>query len=150
MIRRKVNRNEYEAESYLAWNAFVDLLAIEDFDDLTEIQRNAFLLFWYDSEVHNGGHFQYFVNSAGNRAKDTILALSTLNMHCLSKVLQQAYDYVSLNPIDEIDSADDFVIQASDVNFRKFDESFYRCGKIPMDYLESYLEKHFEHFIELV
>ena len=47
-------------EPHLIWNAFIDLIAIEDYGDLSPIQRKAHLVFWYESEVQNGGHGQYF------------------------------------------------------------------------------------------
>jgi len=44
------------------WNAFVDVLAMEEYADLDPVQRIPHLCFWYDSELQNGGHFQYFEN----------------------------------------------------------------------------------------
>ena len=40
----------------------VDLCAMESLDACTPVQRKAALVFWYQAEVNNGGHFQYFVN----------------------------------------------------------------------------------------
>jgi hypothetical protein len=41
------------------WNAFIQLLALTDYDELAPQQRAAHLVFWYESEVQNGGHLQY-------------------------------------------------------------------------------------------
>jgi len=43
------------------WNRFVRL-ACKDWmtAELNAVQRAAFLCFWYDAEVNNGGHGQYF------------------------------------------------------------------------------------------
>ncbi len=150
MIRRKVSRKDYEGESYLAWNAFIDLIAIENYEYLTETQQTAHLIFWYYSEVSNGGHLQYFVNKSGERVKETIDALSKLKMNCHCKVLEEAYQYVLSNPIDEIQSANDFIIQANEGSFDDFDDKYYRCGKEPIEFLEEYLKQHFNEFIELI
>ena len=32
------------------------------YEDLAEVQRKAHLVFWYDLQVNNGGHLQYFEN----------------------------------------------------------------------------------------
>jgi hypothetical protein len=39
------------------WNAFIDLIATEDYEDLGDEQRIAHLAFWYDSEVQNEAIF---------------------------------------------------------------------------------------------
>lgn len=62
MITRKLSRAMLSQKPYEVWNAFVDLLAMENYTDLDEVQRAAHLCFWYDSEVQNGGHLQYFAN----------------------------------------------------------------------------------------
>lgn len=62
MITRSLTKQEVEAEPFRVWNAYVDLLAMEKYGALSREQRPAFLVFWYESEVQNGGHFQYFEN----------------------------------------------------------------------------------------
>lgn len=57
MIIRKVDKAILEKEPYQLWNAFVDLLTTEEYDNLDEIQRIAYLAFWYDAEVNNGAIF---------------------------------------------------------------------------------------------
>ena len=61
-LRRTVDRDAAEREPHLIWNAFVDLIAVESYEQLSPVQRMAHLAFWYDSEVQNGGHGQYFEN----------------------------------------------------------------------------------------
>ena len=46
MIRRTINRSDYEQTPYVAWNAFVDIVAMESPDDLSEIQQHAHFAFW--------------------------------------------------------------------------------------------------------
>jgi hypothetical protein len=42
---------------------------------LSAEQRPAHLVFWYESEVQNGGHFQYFENRGTEHLAATIEAL---------------------------------------------------------------------------
>ena len=79
MIRRIVKRLEYEPNPYVAWNAFVDLVAMESPDDLSEIQRHAHFVFTYYSEVENGGHLQYFENQSIQHSDATAQALHALD-----------------------------------------------------------------------
>lgn len=60
---RTLMKQELEHSPWLVWNAFVDLLATEKYEDLSPEQRPAHLVFWYESEVQNGGHMQLFRES---------------------------------------------------------------------------------------
>ena len=68
------------------WNAFVNLLSLSDPDELSVVQRQAQLVFWYESEVQNGGYLQYFLNRGTVEAMDAIAAL-----HILALLLNQAF-----------------------------------------------------------
>src|SRR5687768_6411413 len=74
--RKAVSAVALEREPHLAWNAFVDLVASTNYEQLHPRQRPAHLAFWYNAEVQNGGHYQYFENSAGRRTAETIVALN--------------------------------------------------------------------------
>ena len=63
---------------------------MEEYEDLAPIQRVAHLAFWHDSEVQNGGHYQYFENPAGKRRHEVIEALIALGLDCQAAVLRQA------------------------------------------------------------
>src|SRR5262245_49103291 len=89
-MRRHVRSEDLVREPYLVWNAFVDLIATEDYEEMTPVQRTAHLAFWYDAEVQNGGHHQYFENSAGLRAPQTIIALRSLGLGPQASILERA------------------------------------------------------------
>lgn len=149
MVRRKVNQADLEENEYLAWNAYVDLLAMENFENLTDVQRKVHLIFWYSSEVENGGHLQYFLNRGIEEVKPTIRALSELGMDCQRQILSDAIEFVESNPIGEINSVDDFIDEALEDNLRQFDQRFWRCVKQPHEFLETYLAENLDAFIEL-
>lgn len=60
---RSVSRSAHDPHDVFPWNALVDLCAMEPLVACSQIQRKAALLFWYQAEVNNGGHFQYFMNN---------------------------------------------------------------------------------------
>lgn len=140
MIRRRIGKSEFIDEPHSTWNAFVDLLAMENYENLTEIQRSAHLAFWYDAEVHNGGHLQYFLNSAGKKATETLEALSALKMRSQKAILADAILFVSENPISEIDTVEDYVAEALEDKLGVFDARYYACEPCTMDILEEYLK----------
>ena len=50
----------------------------EPLPDLTPEQRRAHLVFWYESEMQNGGHLQYFENRGAEHLEETVYALGLL------------------------------------------------------------------------
>ena len=42
------------------WNRFIEELCYKELSDLTAIQRDAVMCFWYDAEVNSGGHSVFF------------------------------------------------------------------------------------------
>jgi len=142
--------SQLERDANLAWNSFVDLIAIEDYEKLTDIQRTAHLAFWYDAEVCNGGHLQYFANSSGKRAVETVDALVDMKMEEQCAVLEDAIAFALKNPLPELETAEEFVAEALENRFGAFDSRYYNCAKSTNQFLEEYLENHFSDFIELI
>ena len=91
-MRRTLDAAAAGREPHLAWNAFIDLIAIEDYPDLSPLQRKAHLVFWDESEVQNGGHGQYLENQGRHRLRETIAALVELGLSCQAEVLSRAAD----------------------------------------------------------
>src|SRR5258706_15432598 len=87
---RKLTQREVRAEPHCVWNAFVNLLAMEEYSDLSPEQRSAHLVFWYEYEVQNGGHLQYFKNRGTAQLAKTIEALAILGAPCQQQVLSEA------------------------------------------------------------
>src|SRR5437899_9848444 len=92
MKTRRLTKQEVDAQPFRVWNAYVDLLAMEDYRDLAEEQRPAHLVFWYESEVQNGGHLQYFENRGTKYLGETIEALGVLGADGHQAILREAAD----------------------------------------------------------
>src|SRR5580698_2196486 len=90
MKRRTITNEEIRKEPFRVWNAFVNVLAMEDYNDLSPEQRPAHLVFWYESEVQNGGHIQYFENRGTERLDATVAALGLLGANCQQQILREA------------------------------------------------------------
>ena len=149
MIRRQLKSSEVADNPHLVWNAFVDLIAVEDYFALTQIQQLAHLVFWYDSEVQNGGHLQYFANSAGERAEETLKALQSLKMDEQFTILEGAISVLRQHPVPDLETVEDYVAEALEGNFDELDRRYYECAKPANDYLEEYLEKNLPEFVAL-
>lgn len=64
----------------------------DEMDKLTEPQKLFYLNQNLEREVNNGGFNQYFVNSSGDFAQETILSLKAIGADKTSSILQMAID----------------------------------------------------------
>lgn len=144
---RTLTKLAVEKEPYLVWNAFVDVLAVEKYEDLSEVQRAPHLVFWYESEVQNGGHLQYFENRKGGYLSETITALGILDANCQQKVLRDAADLFFSRQRAPIQTVEEYSSIALDEEFSELDSRFHECSPSLMERLEAYLQHHQSSFV---
>lgn len=147
MLRRIITKKMYEDNPYEKWNQFIDLLAMENYNDLTEIQKIAHLCFGYDSEVQNGGHLQYFENRGTSLVNETSLALENIGAQLQNYVLSKAVEILNTEGISSIESTEDYIEEALKGKFNAIDSEYYSCEPTIGDLLEKYLQKYEEEFI---
>jgi Domain of unknown function (DUF4375) len=131
--RHRLSRAAIVETPYIRWNAFIDIISAGPDAFEPGMRRHAALAFLYESEVQNGGHDQYFSNSGGTYAQDTIVALKELGGICHSKVLADALavsDYGHSEVPDKRDAA------------------FHRCNPDLCGVLQRHLDTHESLYIE--
>ena len=64
----------------------------DDMEKLTEVQKLFYINQNLEREVNNGGFSQYFINSSGNYAHETIKSLQTIGANTTADLLQNAID----------------------------------------------------------
>jgi len=130
--RATVRRDRLPEAPHLAWNAYIDLLSSTGYDELTSIQRVAFLAFHYDSEVKSGGHTRYFRNQGADRLEETVAALGRLAAVRQQAVLERAGSMWETATDEELNRLDDeFHMSRPDVHVR----------------LEAWLDAHIDEFV---
>lgn len=136
--RRQVSQGDLTENSQAVWNAFIDLLAMSNYEDLEDSQRPAHLIFWYESEVQNGGHLQYFLNRGTGHVPETIGSLRAFGALEQARVLERAASLwnakLRLHPSD----IEDYIDEALEFEFEDLDKGFGDC---PVD-LTTVLERH--------
>ncbi len=142
MNKRKLTQQQVNDAPYEVWNAFVDILAMEDYSDLAPEQRPAHLVFWYDSEVQNGGHLQYFENRRGEHLDETIAALELLGASCQQELLREAARLWRSRPRPRIQTVEEYCRIALEGEFSDLDNRFYACKPSLQECLEGHLERH--------
>jgi len=149
VIRRSLPASVVAAEPWQVWNAFVDLLATEEHEVLTPLQRDAQLAFWYDAEVQNGGHLQYFVNSAGQHADDAVRALGRLGAGAHAEVLGRATSVWRSHARVEPRSASEYASAALEGEFEGHDAAYHAIHPTLVEILERVLAEHREEFVSI-
>ena len=142
-MKRFVERARVQQAPYLLWNAFIDLLAKEDYQNLSPLQRKAHLVFWYDSEVQNGGHGQYFDNRGVNRLAETIDALTEFGLSCQARLLSAAATALS-----QVGRNADWAQVLEDSFIDHLDSTFYACKPTITEALEEHLRKYCAEYVE--
>jgi hypothetical protein len=83
-----INKSIIELDNFIcelcAWG--------DNLDKLTEQQKNFYYNQNLEREVNNGGFNQYFLNSSGNFAHETINSLKTIKADKTAEILQKAID----------------------------------------------------------
>ncbi|HBI46339.1 MAG TPA: hypothetical protein DDY78_26330 [Planctomycetales bacterium] len=141
---RTLSKREVDAEPYCVWNAFIDLLAMEEYHDLTPKQRAAHLVFWYESEVQNGGHLQFFENRGTDQLGETIESLGLLGAVCQQEVLRDAGQVWLSRSRPPIETVDAYCDAALGNEFGTFDSRFGQCDPPLQKNLEEYLRGRLE------
>jgi len=149
MIVRKVSRQALAHEPHLAWNAYVEILAMAGYGDLDPVQRVPHLCFWYENEVQNGGHLQYFENRGTALLKETLYALRILGATQQQRVLEEAARVFLNKPRSKIQTAEEFSRTALEGEFKRFDSAYYSCKPSMEKLLRAYLKLHSKHFLEI-
>jgi hypothetical protein len=143
-VKRTVEAGAAGREPHLIWNAFIDLIAIEDYGDLSPIQRKAHLVFWYESEVQNGGHGQYFENQGRLRLRETMSALVEMGLSCQAQVLARAAD-----AFDRADAEADWADVLPSGLPEELDEAFHSCTPDVTKALQEHLAAHQTEYVDV-
>jgi hypothetical protein len=157
-----IKKKDLESEPWLIWNAYIDLLYSGKFEDLNSVQRPARLVCWYDGEVQNGGHLQYFENTGPRLLKEvleslgpahletTIEALGILGASRQQQILREAVARLKRKPRSPIQSVEEFCETSSEGEFADLDKQLYQCTPSLPDYLQLYLDAHQSEFVTLI
>jgi hypothetical protein len=149
VLRRFVSKDMLLKSPDEKWNQFIDLIATEKYDVMNDIQKTAYLCFWYDSEVLNGGHLQYFVNRGLSLIDETVCSLKSIGAVKQSILLANAKLIVFNKGISKIISLEDYVTEAMEKKFDEIDIAYYQCSPSTSDLIEQYFLQNENEFIIL-
>lgn len=146
----RLKKGEVAKQPELIWNAFIEFVVDVELDDLNPMQRTAYLTFFYEAEVMNGGHLQYFENKSVEFIDETIKALESIGASCQMEILKEAKNVINESSKQKpITSADEFVERALEGDYEELDNKFYECQPEIADLLEKYVRENIGEFIEI-
>jgi Domain of unknown function (DUF4375) len=152
----ELTKSNVDNDPYLVWNTFIQILT-QDYNEMSDIQAVAHHAFWYDSEVQNGGHIQFFENVFSSYKDNQEVFLSAtyeaLNIvgaehqaKIIDNAIKQYYSEIRKHP----STVEEFVELELEDEFGKFDELYYKCSP-EMNYcLETYLQAHKDEFVQII
>lgn len=120
-----------------------------DTDKLEEEQRPAHLIFWYESEVQNGGHLQYFLNRGEELVPETIKCLRAAGADCFASILAKAMAIWELeaDAIAVPSSVEEYVMSPLQRQLEGVDAEFGRCPSNLITVLEGILAQQQDLFV---
>jgi hypothetical protein len=141
-MKRQVSRKAFRERPEEKWNSFIDLIASIPMDEMTPVQRVAFLAWLYSCEVLNGGHGQYFENCSQFDHEEVIDALMTIGATKQARILRKAWD-VRMSTHESVSALGNLM--------NKIDMEFYDCRpEIEAGFLERYLDSNESAFIDWI
>jgi hypothetical protein len=143
-MKRSVDRVHADVQPGLIWNAFIDLISIEDYANLSPLQRKAHLAFWYEDEVQNGGHGQYFENRGTKQLGETVAALTDLGLSCHAGVLSRA-----VTALPALDPQSDWESVVEEGFIEELDKAFNACTPTIIEALEQHLAANRDEYVEI-
>ncbi len=132
-------------------NIYDDLKAYEkDLEPFTDAQRKIFALWWYDAEVCNGGHDQFFFNSTGIVWKDAIEGMRMIGASAAAGNFQKAIDcFGGTVPFDR-DERNEMLDELSEDedfdDFEEIDSFYYENNEDIVALMDEYVKKHAAEF----
>lgn len=124
--------NPYEVVDPVWWNAnFYGDLAVyeESLRAFSRPQRLVWAVLWYRSEVHNGGHDQFFSNSTGMVWPDALEGLAKIGRPDLERILSEAIRRFRTPPSRERDEREGQLADV-EVGFRDLDEELWEHCRV--------------------
>jgi HEAT repeat protein len=134
-----------------ARDVVVDALNRGGFDQLSLPQRHYYAVFRYNSQVNNGGHAQYFVNSSGDHCKSAIEGLEAMGAEQRAKILREAASlFGAAGPSTDGDRRQRQLAAFSeqqDKSLNELDKRYYSCSENIEVLLAQYALLNKQHFI---
>jgi len=104
-------------------------------------------VFWYESEVQNGGHLQYFENRGTEHLAEAVEALGLVGAAGHQQVLREAGARWLSHSRASIETAQEFCDAELEGEFDSFDSRFHESTPALIEQLEAHVAAHQDWFV---
>lgn len=118
--------------------------------DLSGQQLPAFHIFWYDAEVQNGGHLQYFLNRGGDEAAKAVGSLRALGALGHADLLERALTLWQSDQRAPPRWRWQYVRRAREGRLSAMDQNYHELSPSLMEVLQAHLNENQEKFVVVV
>lgn len=114
---------------------------------LTGVERVITLISWANFEIENGGVYQFYCNSAGNDAVETVWALNQIKAHQAARGLAKTNALLSASAMYPRGKAQHFDVlqslpESTGAAFDAFDDDYYALTPDVFSMLLQYIDAH--------
>lgn len=122
----------------------------DDFENLNESEKTFLYVEILEAEINNGGFDQYFFNSSGDYANETIKSLKKIGALKTAKLVQEAFSYFPENPIPKNNEKRREILEKIDEQtserWTQLEDQFYLYEENINELLLKYVRKNINKF----
>jgi len=122
----------------------------KDFESLNQFEKNVLYVAMLEGQVNNGGFDQYFFNSSGEYAHETLRALEEIDAPKMAELLNQAIQLFPTLPIPkDTEIRREFLIELPENisdKWDKLDDKFYEYPENLVGLVIEYVKKNRNQF----
>lgn len=109
-------------------------------------QRHVFAITWYRSEVDNGGHHQFYLNSTGMVWADALEAFEAMNFAEGAAILRESFLVLGGQPFHDYDKRAAQIDLVEHGAFETIDDRFYDAEADMDEHVLAYMKQHRSDF----
>ena len=148
-LRARISRRAAQSDPQAARNAFIEMLITSRRDQLSASQQVAYLAFWHDSTMRNGGHARVLVNQEPEAVEHVAVALDQIGAGCQAELLREALSRCQERARLPGAASSAYAPAGGQGEFLDLDSFYHVCNPTVAARLDDYLHENFGEFIEI-
>lgn len=144
-VRVVLSRNHHDKE---LWNAVIDLVLSNSYEELNEIQKVLRSVTIYDLEVRNGGHIQYFVNRGAAQLNELLQALTKIEANEQYDILKEVSATTRPELVGNTKELSECASYFYANNQHNYDQRYYQCNPSTDELSLDFVKAHIDQFVK--
>jgi hypothetical protein len=147
MFTKKILENKSGQDAIIEIDDLLTSVFYDTPDKLTECEKNIVYIEELEREVNNGGFNQYFFNSSGDFAIETINALKVIGSKIFLEILQEAVNKFPGRIVPKDRYKRQELLEGINIDlWEELDNRFYKYGEDIYDLMIKYINQNINEF----